>query len=51
MNLIKLAVLYVSYCTQNMCDAGSVQCTTDMYLYFKRDKDEVTVVVVYVMIC
>ena len=31
-----------------LCEAGFTQCTTDIRLYFKKDKDELTIVGVYV---
>nr|CCA26030.1 PREDICTED: hypothetical protein [Albugo laibachii Nc14] len=31
-----------------LCEAGFMQCTTDMCLYFKKDADEITFVGVYV---
>nr|CCA27352.1 conserved hypothetical protein [Albugo laibachii Nc14] len=33
---------------QHLADSGASYCTTDMCLYFKKDKDELTIVGVYV---
>ena len=33
---------------KRFCEAGFTQCTTGMCLYFKKDKDELTIAGVYV---
>nr|CCA15754.1 PREDICTED: hypothetical protein [Albugo laibachii Nc14] len=46
---LKLAVrLWSKLLHSRLCKAGFTQCTTDMCLYFRKDKDELTIVEVYV---